>query len=81
MANFANSVLPPQASGEMFLRSKMAPHLETRSSMARPLSQQSDVHETDFEDESDLDDYSPKPSFETVGHLTYTIVGLTLTGI
>ena len=47
----------------MFRRAKTFP--ETATS-ARPLLLASDVLDTDFEDESDFEDYSPKASFETV---------------
>ncbi|KAK0365412.1 hypothetical protein LTS16_017892 [Friedmanniomyces endolithicus] len=46
----------------MFRRAKTFP--ETATS-ARPLLLASDVLDTDFEDESDFEDYSPKASFET----------------
>ncbi|KAK0343122.1 hypothetical protein LTR59_015912 [Friedmanniomyces endolithicus] len=58
----ATPTTAPRAGDAMFRRAKTFP--ETAPSV-RPLSLASDVLDTDFEDESDFEDYSPKASFET----------------
>lgn len=64
----ATPTTPLEAGGEMFERSK-TPFFQTRSSTARPLSEATETTEmfdTDFEDESEAGDVSPKPSFDSV---------------
>lgn len=56
---------PLEIGGEMFQRAKTASLLETRSSTVRPVSQ---VTDTDFETDSDFEEYSPKRSFESVSN-------------
>jgi hypothetical protein len=67
-----NSPMTPlEAGGEMFERAKTQSFLPARTSVARPLSEATEIFDTDFEDESefeeeDVEEYSPKGSFETV---------------
>jgi hypothetical protein len=56
---------PLERGGEVFQRSKTQSFFEVRPS--RPLSEATDIIDTDFEDESDFDDDSvPKRSFDSV---------------
>ncbi|KAK4499911.1 hypothetical protein PRZ48_008097 [Zasmidium cellare] len=61
-------ITPLEAGGEMFQRAKTPSVFDVRASQARPLSQMSEateIFDTDFEDESDYEGYSPKPSFDS----------------
>ncbi|KAK5693579.1 hypothetical protein LTR97_010148 [Elasticomyces elasticus] len=60
----ATPIMHLQSGDGLYNRSK-TPFTDTRPASARPLSMVSDVLDTDFEDESDFGDYSPKASFET----------------
>jgi hypothetical protein len=63
----ATPTSPLEAGGEMFERSK-TPFFQTRPSTVRPLSEATEATEmfdTDFEDESETGDVSPKPSFDS----------------
>ena len=61
-------ISPVEAGGEMFQRQKTQSFLQARTSTARPLSEATDVFDTEFED-SDLEDESvPKASFESVSN-------------
>lgn len=60
------TLLKPVRMGDAALQRAKMPFGETRPSSTRPLSLASDVLDTDFEDDSDFEDYSPKASFETV---------------
>lgn len=54
----------------MSRRAKIQSFAQSRPSTVRPLSQASEVLDTEFEDESELDDdYSPKSSFESVSQV------------
>jgi hypothetical protein len=60
-------ISPLEAGGEMFFREKTQSIFIARASTARPLSQATDMFDTEFEDDSDLEDGSaPKRSFESV---------------
>ncbi|KAK3677579.1 hypothetical protein LTR78_002429 [Recurvomyces mirabilis] len=61
---------PLQSGGDGFQRVKTTSMMESRPASTRPLSQVSDINDTDFEDESEFEDYSPKPSFDTDGRRT-----------
>lgn len=52
----------------MSQRTKIQSFLEPRASAARPLSEATEIFDTDFEDDGSEfeDEYSPKGSFETV---------------
>ncbi|GAB7359480.1 hypothetical protein MBLNU230_g6126t1 [Neophaeotheca triangularis] len=55
---------PRQAGGEIFQRAKTS-FVEERPPTTRPLSQASEIYETEFEDESDVEGYPPKMSFDS----------------
>ncbi|KAK3072673.1 hypothetical protein LTR53_006412 [Teratosphaeriaceae sp. CCFEE 6253] len=65
MAPTATPMSPVRAGDMTFQRSKTTYLPEVQPLPTRPLSQGSDVLDTDFEDESDFEDYSPKQSFDT----------------
>lgn len=58
---------PFEANFDMLQRAKTRSCTEG-GSIPRPLSQATETFETDFEDESDFEEYSPKGSFESVSH-------------
>lgn len=64
---------PRQAGGEIFQRAK-TPFVEERPPTTRPLSQASEIYETEFEDESDVEGYPPKMSFDSVGSSVYSSI-------
>lgn len=69
----------------MFFREKTQSIFIGRASTARPLSQATDTFETEFEDDSDLEDGSvPKRSFESVSDIcncaTFCMWLTTITG-
>ena len=60
-------ITPLEARGDMFQRAKTQSFIQARSSTVRPLSEATEIHDSDFEDHSSFeDDYSPKSSFESV---------------
>ncbi|KAK3718907.1 hypothetical protein LTR37_004823 [Vermiconidia calcicola] len=66
MPVITSSVSPLNARTEVYQRSKTQPSYQSRPSTARPLSVATEIFDTEFEDDSDLDDeYSPKRSFES----------------
>ena len=63
-------ISPLEAGGEMFFREKTQSIFLARTSAGRPLSQATDMFDTDFEDDSDMeDDAAPKRSFESVSYV------------
>ena len=67
MPAITSPISPLEAGGEMFFREKTQSIFIPRTSTARPLSQATDMFDTEFEDDSDLEDGSaPKRSFESV---------------
>nr|POE82705.1 hypothetical protein CFP56_68108 [Quercus suber] len=65
MQAIASSTLPLEAGVELFARGKSQSYAE-RAALSRPLSHATEILETDDEDESDFEEYSPKRSFESV---------------
>lgn len=58
---------PLEGGGEMFERSSKTQSFLAPLSVARPLSQATEMFDTDFEDESEFEEeYSAKSSFEIV---------------
>ena len=69
MLAIMNAVTSVQASGDVLQQSKTQSFLTLRTSAERPLSEATEIFDTDFEDDSsDFEEqYSYKGSFETVG--------------
>ena len=61
-------VMALQVEGALIQRTKTPARLERQAQplSARPLSEATDILDTDFEEESDFEEYSPKSSFERV---------------
>ncbi|KAK5137668.1 hypothetical protein LTR08_007963 [Meristemomyces frigidus] len=62
-----DSITPVEPSGEMLQQAKTRSFREARRSSQRPLSEATEIFDTDFEDDSSdfEEEYSPKSSFET----------------
>jgi hypothetical protein len=71
MSAVGTPVTPVYVGGEMFTRAKTPAIQERRPSSARPLSEATDILDTDFEDESDFEEYSRNGSFDTVSLNSY----------
>lgn len=50
----------------MFQRGKTQSFIDATRSSSRPLSEATEIFDTDFEDESEFEEESPKGSFESV---------------
>ena len=62
---------PAEAGMDMFTRAKVQPAPHMRSSTARPMSEVSDAHDTEFEDDSELgDDESTRSYGDSVSGAT-----------
>ncbi|OCL07413.1 hypothetical protein AOQ84DRAFT_341889 [Glonium stellatum] len=60
-------ITPLESGVEMFQRGKLQPFFAARTGSARPLSEATEIYDTDFEDDSSEfeEDYSPKYSFNS----------------
>ena len=67
-----DSVSPLEAGREVFQRSKTPSSLQPRNIIPRPMSEATEMFDTDFEDDSSdfEEEWSPKASFETVSDLS-----------
>jgi hypothetical protein len=63
----ATPITPLEPGGEMFMRSKTQSLLPPmRSDKPRPVSEATEIFDTDLDDDSEFEEDSPKYSFESV---------------
>lgn len=67
-AQQAMTPITPLERSEMFQRGKLQPLFTQRTSRDRPLSEATEIYDTDVDDDdsSDFEEYSPKFSFNSV---------------